>query len=85
MTWQLLSVIPVWLLTIVGAVVIALTLPDEQYLTWIAIVLAGAVILTFAIQLATGRIEGYVARAMASICGAIVILAIATGVFALLG
>ena len=85
MTWQLLSVIPVWLLTIVGAVVIALTRPDEQYLTWIAIVLAGAVILTFAIQLALRRKEGFVTRAMASIGISTVILAIAAGVVALLG
>jgi hypothetical protein len=84
MTWQFFSVLPVWLLAIAGAIVVALLLPRDQYLTWVGIVLAGAVILTFAIQLAIQRKEGFVVRTMASI-GAAVTLAIASGVLALLG
>jgi len=40
---------------------------------------------TFFIQLAIQRKEGFVVRAMASVTGAIVVLAIASGVFALVG
>ena len=47
--------------------------------------LAGAVIVTFFIQLAIQRKEGFVVRAMASVTGAIVVLAIASAVFALIG
>ena len=83
MSWQKWSVLPVWVLTVVGAVVVGLVSPADERLTWLAIALAAAIIATFAIQLATGQIEGYVGRAIASICGAIVILAVATGVFAL--
>lgn len=85
MTWQISSVLPVWVLSLVGAVVIAIVLPREQYLTWVAIVLAGAVILTFLIQLGVRRTEGFVVRAMASIGISALILAIASGVVALLG
>lgn len=85
MSWQLSSVLPVWVLSLVGAVVIALVLPRDQYLTWVAIVLAGAVILTFLIQLALRRKEGFVVRAMASMGVAALILAVASGVVALLG
>lgn len=73
-----------WLLTVVAAVLVGVISPAEERLTWLAIALAAAIIGTFAIQLATGQIEGYVGRAIASICGAIVILAVATVVFALL-
>ena len=85
MTWQISSVLPVWLLSLVGAIVIAVALPRDQYLTWVAVVLAGAVILTFLIQLALRRTEGFVVRAMASIGVSAVILAVASGVVALLG
>lgn len=85
MTWQISSVLPVWLLSLVGAIVIAVALPRDQYLTWVAVVLAGAVILTFLIQLGLRRTEGFVVRAMASIGISAVILAIASAVVLLLG
>ncbi len=85
MTWQISSILPVWVLSLLGAIVIAVVLPREQYLTWVAIVLAGAVILTFLIQLGLRRTEGFVTRAIASIGVSALILAIASGVVALLG
>ena len=85
MTWQLGSVLPVWLLSIVGAVVIALAVPGDAQLTWIGVVLAIAVIATFGIQLAIQRTEGFVVRAMASIGVSVIILVIATGLLALIG
>lgn len=85
MTSHISSVLPVWALSLVGAVVIAVVLPRDQYLTWVAIALAGAVILTFLIQLGLRRTEGFVVRAMASIGISALILALASGVVALLG
>ncbi len=85
MTWQLLSVIPVWLLSIVGAVVVGLVTPHDDLFTGLSIVLAAAVIVTFVIQLALQRTEGFVVRAMASIGVSVVILAVATGLLALAG
>ena len=78
MTWQRASILPVWLLAVIGAVVIGLVTPPEEYLTWLPILLAGLVILSFFIQLGIQRKEGFVFRAMTSITGAVVVLAVAT-------
>ena len=83
MTWQLFSVLPVWVASLAAAIVIALVAPDQS-ITWIAITFAVAVIATFAIQLAIQRKEGFVVRAMASIGGSLIVLAVATGIHALL-
>lgn len=85
MTWQFWTVLPVWIIALAGAIVVALAVPREGQFTWLAIVLAASVIATFAIQLATQRIEGFVVRGMASIGVAVLILAVATGILALLG
>jgi len=85
MTWQLSSVIPVWLLSIAGAIIIGLVVPHDERFTGLTIALAGVVLATFTIQLALQRTDGFVGRAMASIGVSVVILAAATGLFALIG
>ena len=85
MTWQFFSVLPVWVLAVIGAVIIALTVPSGEHLEWIGIALAAVVIVTFVIQLGIQRKEGFVVRAMASIGVSVVILAVASGVIALIG
>jgi hypothetical protein len=85
MSWQVWSVIPVWVLAIAAAVVIGATSPADERVSWIAISLAAALIVTFIIQLAIRRKEGFVVRVMASVGGAMVVLAIATLVLALTG
>jgi hypothetical protein len=85
MSWQLASVIPVWIAAVAAALLIGLVSLSEERLTWLGIALAGGIIVTFAVQLAIQRKDGFVVRAMASIGGVIVVLAIATGIFALLG
>lgn len=85
MSWQFASVLPVWLGAVAAAVIIGLVSVADERVTWIAIAFAGAVIVTFAIQLGIQRKDGFVVRAMASIGGALMVLAIATGIFALVG
>jgi hypothetical protein len=85
MSWQIASVVPVWVAAIAAAIVVGLVSPADERTTWLAIALAGAVIATFAIQLAIQRKDGFVVRAIASISGAIIVLALATGIFALVG
>ncbi|MBH0129758.1 hypothetical protein [Salinibacterium sp. NK8237] len=84
MTWQKWSVVPVWALSLIGAVIIGVFEPSELRITWLAIVLAACVILTFVIQLIIHRKEGFVARATASMVGALFIVAAATAIFALI-
>lgn len=76
------TVVPVWVLALVGAVVVGVTAGSE-HLTWLPVVLAASVIATMALQLALRRTQGLVTRMAASIGGALVILAIATGILAL--
>lgn len=72
-----------WLAAFVGAVVVGV-FAGMQFLTWIPVVAAAAVLLTFAIQLSLQRKEGLVNRIIASIGGVLVILGVATVVLVLL-
>ena len=82
--WQAVSPYVVWVGAVIAAIVVGLTV-REQYLTWVPIAFAGAVIVTFLIQLGIQRKEGFVSRVILSVGGAMVVLAAATGLFALLG
>lgn len=77
------TVLPVWAAVVLGAVIIGVASPAEQYFTWLAVALAAAVILTFVVQLSTLTKVGFVDRVMASAGGSVLILGIATGVLAL--
>ena len=81
MTWQLASILPVWAVAIIGAVLIALISDPEHYFVWVAIVFAITIIGAFAVQLAIRRKEGFVSRVMTSTGGALVVLAAASVVF----
>ena len=87
MAWSLRSVVPVWVVALVGVIAVGVFAPHESgagaSLTWLPIVLAGSVLVTMAIQLALQRKEGLVTRMMASLGGALVICAVATGILAL--
>jgi len=83
MAWSLRSVVPVWVVALAGAIVVGMVAAPAS-LTWLPIVLAGSVLVTMAIQLALQRKEGLVIRVMASLGGALVICAVATGILALL-
>ncbi len=77
------TILPVWLATLVAAVAVGV-FSGAEYLTWLPVVLAGATLLTFVIQLALQRKEETVTRVISSIGGALVILLVATVVLALL-
>lgn len=85
MTWQILSVLPVWVASVIAAVIIGAVSPPDERVTWLAIAFAAAIIVTFFIQLAIQRKEGFVLRAIASVSGSVIVLAVASGIFALAG
>jgi hypothetical protein len=68
----------VWVLALVGVVLVASISAPSGYFRWLSIVLAGVVLFTFIIQLALPSKEGLVLRMMASIGGAVVVLAVGT-------
>ncbi len=72
-----------WVAALGGAVVVGV-FAGAQFLTWIPVVAAAAVLLTFVIQLSLQRKEGLVNRIIASVGGVLVILAVATVVLILL-
>lgn len=82
MAWSLRSVIPVWVVALAGAIVVGVFAASSS-LIWLPIVLAGSVLVTMAIQLALQRKEGLVTRMMASLGGALIICAVATGILVL--
>jgi hypothetical protein len=79
---QLKSVLPVWILALVGVVLVAVLTAPGDYVDWLPVVLAGSVIATFVLQLALPRKTGFVGRATLSVCGVVVLLALATAVLA---
>jgi multisubunit Na+/H+ antiporter MnhB subunit len=83
-SWELRSILPVWLAAVAGAVLVGVYAPDAAF-TWLPVVMAGTILFTFVIQLALQRKEGLVSRVAASVGGAVVVLAVATGVLWLIG
>ncbi|RQP13074.1 MAG: hypothetical protein EAS51_00830 [Microbacteriaceae bacterium] len=79
MATSLRSVIPVWAAAILGAVAVLVIAPAAA-LTWVPVVMAALVLLTFTIQLSLARKEGLVERIVASLSGALLILLIATAI-----
>ena len=77
------TILPVWLLTLAAAIVVGV-LAGAAFLTWLPIVLASVVLLTFTIQLTLQRKEETVTRMIFSIGGGLMILLGATVVLALL-
>lgn len=84
-SWKRLSVVTIWLVAVVCAVLTGVLVVPENRLVWLSLSLAGCTILTLAAQLSTGQKEGYVHRVTLSLVGAVVVLAGATGLFGLLG
>jgi len=82
---RLASIVPVWVVAIAGAVLVGTLARPSGIYSWLSIVLAVSVLLTFVIQLALPSKQGLVLRMAASIGGAAILLAVATGVLALTG
>lgn len=82
MTLLLKSVVPVWLVAVIGSVVVGVFVDRHEYLVYLPVVLGLVTILTFCIQLAVQKTDGYVIRVTASAAGSVLILGIATLILA---
>ena len=78
MNWHWKTIATVWLLAIVGAILTIFLASSATAINWISLTLAVSILVTLALQIATGTKEGYVKRVTLSITGAIVILVAAT-------
>ena len=72
------SVVPVWILTIVGVVAVGVFASASSYLVFLPVVLGAALVVTFGLQLVVPVRKGFVDRVSASLGGAVLILAVAT-------
>jgi hypothetical protein len=84
-TSRLSSIVPIWVVAVVGAVLVGVLATPSGVYRGLAIVLAVTVLLTFIVQLALPTKQGLVLRMAASIGGAVILLAVATAVLALTG
>ena len=74
-----------WVVAVVGAVLVGVIVAPSGIYRWLSVVLGVVVLLTFVIQLALPSKEGLVLRMAASIGGAVILLAVATGILLLSG
>ena len=65
-----------WIVAAVIGVAIAVFVNADARAAWLAVGLGGCLILSFAIQLWSGRSQGFTQRVAASILGALVVLGI---------
>ena len=72
------SIVPAWILAIVGAVLIAVTALRTEWTLWVPVVCGLGVIVALALQVATRRPDGFILRASVAVCGVVVIFAAAS-------
>ena len=73
----------VWVLALLGSVVTLVIAPPGSQQLWLALTFGGCVLATFAVQLAVAKADGYLVRTMTSVVGAMVVVAVASGIAAL--
>jgi hypothetical protein len=75
-TLKIASVLPVWVLVALACVLVATLTTGFEYFTWLPIVLAASIIVTFCVQLAIQRKEGFNGRLHLSAGGSFVIVSV---------
>ena len=66
-----------WILVLAATLTVAIVTPGFEFFTWLPIVLAASIVLTFCIQLALRRKEGFNGRLNLSAGGSFLIIAVA--------
>jgi len=79
------SIAPIWVVAIAAAVAIGLTPLRGGWTLWIPVACGVCVIVALALQVATRRPEGFIARASVSLAGVVTVFAAASLVLWLLG
>lgn len=75
------GVIAVWIASLAVAVTLGIVLPEEIRVGWLLIAFGGIVLLSFAVQLAYGRAQGFIVRMAGSVVGALVAMGLVSAVF----
>ncbi len=80
MTRTVATALPVWFAVMVAVVVLAMTLPSEQWWNVLPVIAAGAVIMMFVIQVSLQSKDGLVMRMLVTVTGVMVLLIAASAV-----
>lgn len=78
------GIIAVWVAAAVIAVAIGLFVEVDWRMAWMTVGLGGCIILTFAVQLWSGRSKGFIDRVALSAGGALLVMGIVSAVFGLI-
>jgi len=79
MTRILATAIPVWVLVVAVVALTAVLLPQDSWGDALPVIGAGAVLVTFVVQLSLQLKEGFVTRLLVTTTGVVLLLALATG------
>jgi hypothetical protein len=79
------GIIAVWAVAAVAGVVVGILAPAGWRAAWLTIVLGAVIILSFAVQLAVGRPDGFLRRVSMSTIGALLVLGVIGVAFGLAG
>lgn len=84
MSRTLATALPVWLAVVAGVVVLLVLVEADDRAASLAVIAAGAVLLTFLIQVSLQTKEGLVHRMLVSVTGIILLVALASGLILIL-
>ena len=70
------GIVAVWIAAAVAAVVIGVLATPDWRAAWLGVALGACLILAFAVQLWSGRSQGFTERVAASIFGAVVVMGV---------
>lgn len=73
----------VWIVAAIAGVSIGIFVPQEWRATWLVVGLGGCLILSFAVQLAYGRSQGFTLRVAAGVLGSLLVLGVISAGFGL--
>jgi hypothetical protein len=77
------GVVAVWIASLVVAVTLGIVLPEDARVGWLLIAFGGITLVSFAVQLAYGRAQGFIVRMAGSVVGALVIMGLVSAGFGL--
>ena len=75
------GIIAVWVVAALAGVAVGVFVPAQFKPEWMALALAGCLILSFVVQLAYGSTERFIQRVAASAVGSLLVLGIISAVF----
>ncbi|WAB81962.1 hypothetical protein OVN18_02790 [Microcella daejeonensis] len=84
MSRTLATALPVWLAVVGGVIALLLLVEADERAGSLAVIAAGAVLLTFLIQVSLQTKEGLVRRMLVTVTGIILLMALASGLILIL-